>query len=374
MHLVVPMSADCWYLTGPTASGKTVVGVALARLIDAEIISMDSMALYRGMDIGTAKPSPQQRAAVPHHLVDVLEPRHEFSLAAYLEAAARAAEDIRNRGKQVLFVGGTPLYLKGLLRGIFQGPPADWQFRKRLQAEAARQPPGWLHQQLASVDPQAAARLHPNDTRRLIRALEVFAKTGKPISQLQQQFDKGAAASQRRVFVLDWPREELYRRIEQRVEHMFAAGLVEEVQRLLGHAPPEQALPPDESSAPRPDESPEPEPDYYEATEVSADEYSASDGQGSAGRLSAGGKEFDQRVFSRTALQAVGYREVIEYLQGRRDLPSTIALVKQRSRQLAKRQMTWFRSLSECRFVPMTAQQDADLVAQAIASAGQQCQ
>jgi len=412
MHSVVPMSADCWYLTGPTASGKTVVGVALARLIGAEIVSMDSMALYRGMDIGTAKPSPQQRAAVPHHLVDVLEPHQQFSLASYLAAADRAAEDIRNRGKQVLFVGGTPLYLKGLLRGIFHGPPADWQFRKRLQAEAARQPPGWLHQQLARVDPQAAARLHPNDTRRLIRALEVFTKTGTPISQLQQQFDKGAPADQRRVFVLDWPRDELYRRIEQRVDQMFAAGLVEEVQRLLGQVPPDQALPPDdsaelpageppelraddspelyvdespalladESSAPRPDKSLALLPDESslprpgESPALLPDESLASDGQCCAGRLPAGGKELPQRVFSRTALQAVGYREVIEYLQGRRDLASTIALVKQRSRQLAKRQITWFRSLSECRFVPMSAQEDAERVAQAIAIAGQQCQ
>jgi len=194
--------------------------------------------------------------------------------------------------------------------------------------------------------------------------LEVFAKTGTPISQLQQQFDKGAAASQRRVFVLDWPRQELYRRIEQRVEQMFAAGLVEEVKRLLGKVPHEHALLPDESSAPRPDESPALRPD----------ESSAFAGQCSAGRLSAAGQEFHQRVFSRTALQAVGYREVIEHLQGRRDLPSTIALVKQRSRQLAKRQMTWFRSLSECRFVPVSAQQDAERVAQAIASAGQQWQ
>ncbi len=346
MSLEVPLSAECWYLTGPTASGKTAVGIALAELLGAEIISMDSMALYKGMDIGTAKPTPDQRARVPHHLVDILQPHQDFSLAQYLSAAARAADDIRSRGKQVLFVGGTPLYLKGLLRGIFQGPPADWEFRQRLQAEAARQPPGWLHQQLESVDPQAAARLHPNDARRLIRALEVFVKTGRPISQWQQQFDKGAPASQRRVFVLAWPRQELYRRIDQRVEQMFAAGLVEEVQRLLRQAAPQNALQHAESSA--------------------------AAAKRNVGAPGASVRELHPQVFSRTALQAVGYREVIEYLQQRRDLPETIALVKQRTRQLAKRQVTWFRSLSECRFVPVSGQLEAQCLAQAILSAGRQ--
>ena len=129
-----PQIANSWFLTGPTAAGKSAVGVELARRIGAEIISMDSMALYRGMDIGTAKPTHQQRESIPHHLIDVIEPCDEFSLAQYLEAAGREAAAIAGRGRQVLFVGGTPLYLKGLLRGIFQGPPADWPLRRRLAA------------------------------------------------------------------------------------------------------------------------------------------------------------------------------------------------------------------------------------------------
>ncbi|HLA83367.1 MAG TPA: tRNA (adenosine(37)-N6)-dimethylallyltransferase MiaA [Thermoguttaceae bacterium] len=283
---------DCWFLTGPTASGKTTVGLELARRIGAEIISMDSMALYRGMDIGTAKPSAAERREVVHHLVDVLESGEEFSLAQYVEAAGRAAEEIRGRGRAVLFVGGTPLYLKALLRGIFEGPPADWTLRRQLRDEAAQNGPETLHRRLAEVDSEAAARLHANDLRRVIRALEVFEKTGEPISRLQRQFDRARPAEECRVFVLDWPREALYERIDERVRWMFDEGLVEEVHRLL-------ALP----------------------------------------------------GLSRTAGQALGYREVIELIRQEGDPAQTIGLVQTHTRQFAKRQGTWFRGLSECRFV-----------------------
>ncbi len=300
---------DCWFLTGPTASGKSAVGIELAERLDAEIISLDSMALYRRMDIGTAKPTEAERRQIPHHLIDILDPHEEFSLAQYVETAGRCAEEISARGQRALFVGGTPLYLKGLLRGIFEGPPADWTLRRRLADEAQRNGPDWLHRRAAEIDPTAAARLHGNDTRRLIRVIEVFEKTGQPISTLQQQFDQGRPAEQCRVFVLDWPKEELHHRIEQRVDQMFAAGLVDEVRRLLA----------------------EPHP------------------------------------LSRTARQAVGYREVIEHLEGGRDLAETVELVKQHTRQLAKRQSTWFRSLSECRFVPMSTEMNAAAVADRIA-------
>jgi tRNA dimethylallyltransferase len=331
---------DCWYLTGPTAGGKTGVGVTLARMLDAEIISLDSMALYRGMDIGTAKPSQEERLAVPHHLVDVLDCDQEFSLAQYVEAAGRQVESIRGRGREALFVGGTPLYLKGLLRGIFPGPPADWTLRHRLEAEAGQSPPGFLHRRLTEIDPAAAARLHPNDTRRLIRAIEVYEKTGRPISGWQQQFEIGRPAESCRVFVLDWDRQELYARIDRRVDAMFAAGLVDEVRRLL--------------DGPKP--------------------------------------------LSKTARQALGYREVIEYLERQREgkrgqapfagtalrvlrtkgarplfppsLAQTVDLVKVHTRQFAKRQWTWFGSLSECRRVPVTEQSPPAEIAGRIARAG----
>ncbi len=200
---------DCCYLTGPTASGKSAVGVELARQIGAEIVSMDSMALFRHMDIGTAKPSAEERRRVPHHLIDIIDPHEEYSLAQYIETAHRCVRDITGRGTKVLFVGGTPLYLKGLLRGIFQGPAADWTFRRQLQQQAQQQDPLWLHRRLQEVDAAAAARLHPNDMKRLIRALEIFHLTGRPISEFQKQFDVGAPAERCRVFVLDRPRDEL---------------------------------------------------------------------------------------------------------------------------------------------------------------------
>jgi tRNA dimethylallyltransferase len=287
--------ADCPFITGATAGGKTALGLEVARRLNAEILSLDSMAVYRGLDIGTAKPSAEERGQVPHHLIDLVEPDEEFSLAQYLSAATRACETVRARGRVPLFVGGTPLYLKALLRGIFEGPPADWEFRRRVLAEAAERGGDWLHQRLAQVDPPAARRLHPHDTRRLVRALEVFEKTGRPISDWQQQFDRARPAAACRVFVVDWPRDELYRRIDVRVEAMFAAGLIDEVRLLL-----------------------------------------------------AAGKNL-----GRTARQALGYREVLDHLAGKLDLPETIDLVKTRTRQFAKRQLTWFRSLSECRWVGM---------------------
>jgi tRNA dimethylallyltransferase len=310
--MAIDAITDCWFLTGPTAGGKTGVGVRLAGQIGAEIISLDSMAVYRGMDIGTAKPTPAQRQSVAHHLIDVLEPHEEYSLAQYLDAASLCVAAIRGRGRQVVFVGGTPLYLKGALRGIFRGPPADWPYRRALAQEAVLHGPTRLHEQLAAVDPTTAARLHPHDMRRIVRALEVYEKTGQSISHFQQQFAVGRPARQCRVFVLDWPRDELLGRIDQRVELMFQAGLVEEVRRLL------------------------------ERTERP----------------------------SRTAAQAVGYREVFEYLHGEYGLPEAIQQVQQHTRQLAKRQMTWFRSLSECRFVPVRGGFDDDQVARQIADEG----
>jgi tRNA dimethylallyltransferase len=212
----------------------------------------------------------------------------------------------------VLFVGGTPLYLKGLLRGVFEGPPADWELRRQLTDDAARHGDAWLHERLAAVDPVAAARLHPHDTRRLIRALEVFEKLGQPISELQRQFEVAHAAAECRVFVLDWPKAELGQRIDERVKQMFSAGLVAEVQRLLAAS----------------------------------------------------------RPLGRTARQAVGYREVIEHIEGRHNLAETVELVRLHTRQLAKRQGTWFRSLSECRFVAVSGQIDVAATAQRIAAEG----
>jgi len=298
---------DCWFLTGPTAAGKSAVGVELAGLIGAEIVSLDSMAVFRGMDIGTAKPSLAERARVPHHLIDIVEPGDEFSLAEYRRAAEVAARDILARGRAVLFVGGTPLYLKALVRGIFEGPPADWEFRRALE-HAAADDPELLHRRVAEVDARSAERLHPRDTRRLIRALEVLEKTGRPISDWQEQFDRPRSAEECRIFTLQWPRAELYARINARVEAMFAEGLVDECRALVA----------------------------------------------------------DERTLGRTAGQALGYREVLEHLASKLTLAETIDLVQRRTRQFARRQLTWFRSLEECRDVELEGTVDPCEVAQRI--------
>jgi tRNA dimethylallyltransferase len=304
---------DCWYLTGPTAAGKTQVGLELAELLDAEIISLDSMALYRGMNIGTAKPTPDEQARVPHHLIDILDVDEEYSLSEYVDAAHIEIEEIRARGKQVLFVGGTPLYLKSLLRGILEGPPADWEFRRQVQEEVETVGAAALHERLAQVDPLSAAKLHPNDQRRIIRALEVYKLTGRPISHMQTQFDEGHSAESCKVFVLDWPREILLHRIDRRVDRMISDGLVDEVRGLL-------------------------------------DRFSE---------------------ISRTASQAVGYREGTDQLRDKRDLPETVSLIKTRTRQFAKRQETWFRSLEECRRLPQHEGTDAAQIARQIVEMGQ---
>jgi tRNA dimethylallyltransferase len=306
------LASQAWFITGPTATGKTAVGLALADKLNGEIVSLDSMTIYQRLDIGTAKPSADERRQIPHHLIDITPPNEEFSLAQYVNAAQSIAAEIRSRGKQVLFVGGTPLYLKGLLRGIFEGPLADWHFREFLRQQAETSEPGWLHERLKAVDPIAAKRLHANDTRRIIRALEVFEKTGQTISELQTQFEQGLPAEACRVFVIDRPKSELHARIDQRVEAMFAAGLVAEVRRLLD----------------------------------------------------------DPRGLSKTARQAVGYAEVIDLLEAKQDLPTTITLVKTHTRQLAKRQATWFRSLTECRFVPVAGDASAADIAEQIFQIG----
>lgn len=289
-----PAALDCWYLSGPTASGKTSIGLELAEMLDAEIVSLDSMAIYRGMDIGTAKPTTAQRERVPHHMLDLRDPNEEFSLSNYVEMAQQVVAEVRTRGRQVLFVGGTPLYLKGMLRGIFHGPPADWEFRREVEEEAEAVGLAALHQRLELVDPLSAEKLHVHDKRRIIRALEVYRLTGTPISHLQTQFDEATPAAECKVFVLSWPRPALHERINRRVDAMFRAGLVAEVDSIVA--------------------------------------------------------EFGD--LSRTASQAVGYREVLDHIRRGCEMPETVEAVKTRTRQFARRQETWFRSLEECRFVP----------------------
>jgi tRNA dimethylallyltransferase len=286
------------YLTGPTASGKTAVGIALAQTIGAEVIALDSMTLYRGMDIGTAKPTIEERQGVPHHLIDVLDPWESSSVADYRNWAITCVHEIEGRGNRPLFVGGTPMYLKILLRGIFEGPAADSGLRAELEARSTED----LQDILARVDPLLAAKLHANDRRRIIRAIEVHRLTGRALSEFQKEHDR--PAKDVKVFAIERPRSELYERINLRVELMYQQGLVDEVRRLI--------------------EAPQP--------------------------------------IGETAGQGVGYRETIGYLRGEMSLVETIALVQTRTRQFAKRQGTWFRGLAEVRALPMSNELVGELV------------
>jgi tRNA dimethylallyltransferase len=281
----------CLVLTGATGSGKSALALELAPALNAEIVSMDSMAVYRGFDIGTAKPTAEERTRVPHHLVDELDPWESASVAWWLERARSAVAEIESRGRRALIVGGTPLYLKALARGLFRGPPANAALREALEAEAAQFGSPRLHARLAHHDPVAAARIHPNDLKRIVRALEVWTVTGRPLSDWQREW-ADLAAGRPDIVCLDRPREELYERINTRVTAMLEAGWLDEASRL-------RELP---------------------------------------------------RSPSREAAAAVGYRELWEYLDGARPWPETVARIQQRTRQFAKRQLTWFRRLPECHF------------------------
>ena len=280
-------------IVGPTAVGKTALSLLLAERLGAEIISLDSMAVYREMDIGTAKVPLEERNGIPHHMIDIVDPSEDYSLAQYVREARDKIDEIQLRGKKVLFVGGTPLYLKGMLRGIFEGPSADKAFRARIQMMLKETSPEALHRKLAEIDPVTAQRLHPNDTRRVTRALEVYELTGKPISDFQNQFEAGTPASECHVYVLQMPRETLYARINKRVDKMIYEGFLDEAKALL-----ERKLP-----------------------------------------------------IGSTARQALGYKELFDYLDGKIEYVDAVELIKQNTRNFAKRQETWFRSLGECRFI-----------------------
>lgn len=276
-------------LTGPTAVGKTQLALEIADKRDGEIISADSRQVYRFLDIGTAKPSAEIRDRVPYYLIDILDPTERYSAARFRADALRLIREIAGRGRWPLVVGGTGLYLRALTQGLFQGPGADEKVRERLHKEALEKGTGFLHERLAKVDPKTAARLHQNDRTRIIRALEVYEVTGRPISEWQE---KGQYPETEFSFVqvgLQMERSRLYERIDRRVDQMLANGLRREVEKILasGVSP----------------ESP--------------------------------------------GLKTVGYQEVIVHLAGRCSWDKTVALIKQHSRNFAKRQLTWFRSQTD---------------------------
>ena len=299
---------QCLFLAGPTACGKTDISLQLAeQLGNVEVLSLDSMCLYRGMTIGTAKPTDADQQRVPHHLIDLIDPHEDFSVAQFLAAAIVACEQIVARGNRPLFVGGTGLYLRSVLRGVFEGPAADWTIRNRLELQAAesaaRGDHYWLMRQLEKVDPESALKLHPNDQRRLIRAIEVFELTGKPLSAQQLQPPLPVEQRPPHVYWLDVPRDWLHERIDRRVVAMCAAGLVDEVRGLL-------ALP---------------------------------------------------KGVGQTARQGLGYKELMDALSDNATAELSdakqaecVELIQTRTRQFAKRQCTWFRNMDECVVIPLT--------------------
>jgi tRNA dimethylallyltransferase len=303
------LADTCVFLTGPTASGKTEVGLRIAERIGGEILSLDSIAVYRGMDIGTAKATLAERQRVPHHLIDIADPWEEFSISRFLEAAHQAVADILARNHTPVFVGGTPLYLKALLRGFFVGPPPDWEFRRAVEADVEKYGADKLHDRLRQVDPLTAHRLHPADVRRMTRALEVARQTGQPLSHWQVQFDQFRSAESIRAFAINLPREVLRERIKGRVDLMITAGLIDEVKSLL------QTL------------------------------------------------AQQDRTISRTAATAVGYSETLSHLRNECTLEQAIADIKLHTTQMAKRQRTWLRSLAEVRNIDVTDVNTADEIA-----------
>ncbi len=295
------MPRSLTFIMGCTGSGKGGLGRELARRTGGEIISIDSMKVYRRMDIGTAKPSFEVRRLIPHHLVDIVEPSEEFSVAEYVERAERAIFEIQSRRHPVFVVGGTPLYMKALSEGIFEGPGADPTIRARLTATAEREGRHALSEQLRCVDPLAAERIHPNDLRRLVRALEVFELTGQPISSLQAQWDQEPTRHDCVFIGLRREREDQARRIKERVRRMIAEGLVDEVRSLLAETEP----------------------------------------------------------LSTAARQALGYAEIIQHLEGRYDLADAIEMIKINTRQFAKAQRTWFKRFAPVEWIDLPAEADA---------------
>ena len=302
-------------ILGVTGSGKGRLAFDLAKDLGAEIISIDSMKVYRRMDIGTAKPPKEARAQVKYHLIDIVEPSDSFSVRSFLDNALEATQQIRNRNKPVVAVGGTALYIKALLYGLFEGPATNKQIRAELRARAETQGLEQLYRQLTQVDPEAAARIHQNDARRIIRALEVYELTGKPISSFQQQWNVRERTGDRRqrtdggqclagtsfdpaqdgpvVPVHHWAiiglrreKTEENKRINARVKKMIAAGLVDEVKSLLS----------------------------------------------------------EEKPLSAQARCAIGYAEVIDHLSGKTTLEDAIELIKKNTRRLAKSQRTWFKT------------------------------
>jgi tRNA dimethylallyltransferase len=294
-------------ILGVTAGGKGKLAFELAKKINAEIISIDSMKVYRRMDIGTAKPSKEVQKQINYHLIDIVEPSESFSVDTFLSLTEQAVKNIEAKGKPVAAVGGTAMYIKALLHGIFDGPSTDDNIRRQLKEQIAQVGLAELHKKLAAVDPAAAERIHPNDEKRIIRALEVYELTGKPISDFQQQFST-QPKDDWLVLGLQREKTDASHRINERVKKMIELGLIDEVKTLLA----------------------EPKP------------------------------------LSQQARCAIGYAEIVDYLDGKETLDKTIEKIKINTRRFAKAQRTWFKTF---RFVNWLDVGENDTVEQVLVRA-----
>lgn len=272
-------------ICGPTGAGKTAAGVALAGRAGGEIVSADSQQVWRGFDVGTAKPSREERSAVPHHLIDIADPSERFDAARFVELADAAIDDIAKRGRTPFVVGGTGMYLRMLVHGICGAPPRDPEIRGAIEQRVEQEGIRSAYDELRRIDPEAAATIAPGDRTRIVRALEIHRVTGQPASALRGQHGFGERRYDALMIGLTLDRAELYRRIEERVDRMIAAGLVDEVRALLA-----------------------------------------------------------KHGANRQPFAAVGYKEVVAHLEGEAGLDESIRLIKQHTRNFAKRQLTWFRA------------------------------
>jgi tRNA dimethylallyltransferase len=272
-------------ILGPTGVGKTKVSLQVADKINGEIICADSRQIFRYMDIGTAKPKPEERRKIVHHLTDIVNPDEKFTAADFAEEAKRIIGDLIAREKSPLVVGGTGLYIRALTRGFFEGPRGDTKIREKLKSLAGKKGKAFLHKKLSEVDPESACRIHPNNLIRVIRALEVYEMTGIPISQLQKEGEYDKSEFDFIQIGLGLDRDRLYRNIEERVDQMMNQGFLEEVRRLRDSG-------------------------YSE---------------------------------NLTPLKTLGYKELFSYLEGDLSLPEAVEMIKKNTRNYAKRQLTWFK-------------------------------
>ncbi|MDO8662539.1 MAG: tRNA (adenosine(37)-N6)-dimethylallyltransferase MiaA [Candidatus Omnitrophota bacterium] len=279
----MPVRPAIIFIVGPTAVGKSAVAVELARKINAEIISCDSMQIYKGMDIITSKPSLLLRKKIKHHLIGLVSPEKEYNVAKYREEALKRVEKIIKKGKAPIFCGGTGLYLSILIDGIFKERAGNLALRKKLGLQLKKYGRNYLYKKLKRIDKRAAEKIHPNDTKRVIRALEVFEATGRPISGLQIEREGMTKDYDLKIFCLNMERNTLYRRIDRRVDSMFNEGLLKEVRKLTG------------------------------------------------------------KKLSATSSYAIGMKELDGYFKGNYDLEEATRLIKRNSRRYAKRQLSWFR-------------------------------